>query len=47
MCLFFQMWVLFDETKSGIFYELELLDTTLLYGQVNIYFYLKSFMKYF
>ena len=34
-CFFFQMWVLFDETKSGIFYELELIDITLLYGQVN------------
>lgn len=33
MCFFFQMWILFDESKSGIFYEIELLDLTLLYGQ--------------
>ena len=33
MCFFFQMWVLFDESKSGVFYELQLIDITLLYGQ--------------
>ena len=32
-CLFFQMWILFDESRSGIFLELKLLDITLLYGQ--------------
>lgn len=33
ICLFIQLWSLFEESKSGIFYELELLDTTLLFGQ--------------
>lgn len=33
MCMFFQMWTLFNETKSSIYYELELIDLTLLYGQ--------------
>ena len=27
------MWILFDESRSGIFLELKLLDITLLYGQ--------------
>jgi len=35
MCLFVQLWSLNGENVSGIFYELQLLDTTLLYGQVN------------
>ncbi len=35
MCLFVQLWSLSDENVSGIFYELQLLDTTLLYGQVD------------
>ena len=30
-------WSLFEESKSGIFYELQLLDTTILFGQVNIF----------
>jgi hypothetical protein len=29
------MWLLFDESRSGIFYELKLIDITLLYGQVS------------
>jgi hypothetical protein len=33
LCLFFQMWILFDESRSGIFYELKLIDLTLHYGQ--------------
>lgn len=33
MSLFFELWLLFDENKSGIFYELQLIDTTLLFGQ--------------
>lgn len=33
MCLFVQIWNLKIPTNSGIFYELQLLDTTLLYGQ--------------
>jgi len=35
--MFIMLWSLFEESKSGIFYELQLLDTTLLFGQVNIY----------
>mgnify|MGYP001810418728 CR=1 FL=1 len=36
MCLFFQLWALFDESRSAIYYELQLIDATLLYGQVSL-----------
>ncbi len=35
ICLFVQLWTVSGENVSGIFYELQILDTTLLYGQVN------------
>jgi len=35
VCLFVQIWLLNGEGESGILYELQVLDTSLLYGQVN------------
>ena len=41
-CASFLFWLLFAHDRNGIYYELQFLDTVLLYGQVRMSLFVRS-----